>query len=137
MQAGRWLADLVRDSSRVAEIDSTQQQHVDTPERGGRASLKGELPFLDGWSQIEQAPQDLLRLDPGERGARAEVRAVAEREVNPGLPAQVQAVWVGERGRVAVGRREAPEHLLAARDDRFTEGRVVSGHAGGQLHGLS
>src|SRR5262249_50193700 len=66
--------------------------------------------------------------------ARAEVGTVAERQVWLCLPAEIQAVRVGEGARVAVGRPERHEHLIALADDRFTEKRVASGHPGGELN---
>ena len=114
---------------------AVQEQPVDSPEGGRAASFQREFPLLDWGCQFEQAPEDLLGLGPGEGGACAKVRTVAEREVRPGLPAQVQTVWVGERGRVTVGCAKAYQHLLASSDGRFAERRVASGYAGGELHG--
>lgn len=96
-------------------FSSMKQELGDAPE-GRRASPdQGEFPVLDRRCQLEQPPQDLLRLDAGERGAGAEMQAMAERQMRPGRPAEVETVRVRERGRVPVCRAEA--------------------HAGGELHG--
>ncbi len=74
-------------------------------------------------------------LDPGERGAGAEAGTVSERDVRPCLPAWVQAVGIGEYGRVTVGGSKCHEHLLALADDHVAQRRIASGHPGGKLNG--
>src|SRR5215472_16266406 len=120
-----WPALLGRSGGRL------QLQHVDSSERCCAASLDREFSVLDRWCQVEQPPQDLLGLDPGERGAGAEVRTVAERQVRWWLPAQVQEVGVSEGGRVTVGCAEGHEHVLALSDSHFAERHVASRYPGG------
>ncbi len=60
-------------------------------------------------SHVGEALQHLVErdpaLEPGQRGAEAEVDAVAEREVVVDLAVDVEAVAVGELAVVAVARR--------------------------------
>lgn len=77
-----------------------QQERIGAAECCRAASFQGDIPVLDRRGQLEQVPEYLLRLHSGERGARAEVRAVTGGEVLAGMPVDVQVVGIGEHCRV-------------------------------------
>ena len=85
--------------------------------------------------RLREAVEGLLRLQPGETGADAEVGAVAEGEMSRSGAGEVQTVRVGVARGVAVGGAEHDERLLPLAHADSTENEIVSGDAGGDLDG--
>jgi len=65
---------------------------------------------------VEHAVDRLLRLDPGERGAEAEVDALPEAEMRAVRAVEIEAVGLDEAPLVAIGRAEHRDHHRAGRD---------------------
>jgi len=96
------------------------------------------LPFRLGRDphareQREELSQRNCCLQPGERGAEAEVDAVAERQVAMIVAAHIEAVGVGEHCLVAVGRAEQQQDERSGADRGPGDLRVAQRIAGQKL----
>ena len=86
----------------------------------------GQHVPADGEPQAGVTAKQLFESDagfqPGQRGAQAVMRAVAEAEVRPVAAAGVEDVGRWEAARVAVGRAQAHQHLFVRGDLDAVEG---------------
>ena len=103
-----------RGASVGAEDDGQRRQ---APQHEAVAVGPRQLVPRSGEAEVgeatEQAAEGHVGLEPGERGAEAVVRPVAEGQVSAGGSGHVQAVGVLDQRGVAVGGAEADQHLLA------------------------
>ena len=80
------------------------------------ASLARSQSTSHSGKRLEHLVERDAALEPGERGAEAEVDAVAEREVLADLAVDVEAVGVGVAALVTVGGADEEQHRAARRE---------------------
>ena len=109
-----------------------------TVERGEPADVGGRQPLEAEHPVAREAAEQLLQrhpgLEPGQRGAEAEVDPVAEGEVALVGAVDVEPVGVDERPVVAVGRRVVHLDAGALRDPDAADLDVSGGGAGEPDH---
>src|SRR5262245_9739841 len=80
----------------------------------------------EGREAREEPSQGERHLGPRERGAGAEMDAVAERAVRVRVPAEVESLGIVEDGGIAVRRGEAGEDHLTAADRPIPDRDVLA-----------
>src|SRR6185312_3730502 len=110
--------------------DGQARQPVDEVRREPpRLAVEAQLP------QLQELAEERLHLQPGERRAEAEVRALPERDVVVGAAGDVEAERVGEAALVDVGRHVVDDHLVARPDRLPAQLQIAGGGAAERQHG--
>jgi hypothetical protein len=100
---------------------------VEAPQGHAVAAHQGPVE-LDGAATLDEGPEDLLALGPGEVGAEAVVDARGEAHGRALVTGDVEAVRLREVVGVSVGRPEQGHHVRADGDGLAGEvGRLERG----------
>ncbi len=77
---------------------------------------------------LEERPKPDLALGPGKGGSQAEVPSAGEREMPSSVgPFDVEVMWVGEYGRIAVCRAQIDHDQIATFDLHARHLDIVEG----------